>query len=1149
MTKIHARRRSSPRTHQAGTSVPAAKLGAFDAAFQAGDYAQALALAEAMVKCHSDAAEAHERHVNALGSLKCFREASEAMARVIRLAATPNAAQRTKLALYQIMAGQAKAAVPILETVLDEQPEHLLALVWLSRAHYQLGNGDRALAASNIAYALDSEHEEMLQWRAIILDRLARHDDAVKTLQRLIAINPKRQGANNSLATLYVKEGDYKRAEAHYAKEMELRQGKANGVAYSNLIIATHYNPDYSGSDIASKILEWEPRYAKRSPLGRAETSKDPKKRLRIGLLSGGFRLHPVGQMILPALQHMSAEQFELVAYSTSQAEDTLTHKFLQAVSCWEVVDGLDDSQLEQKIRADEVDILIDMNGGGDGSRYAALTREPAPLIVKWVGSLINTTGLNCFDYLLSDSIETPAGVDHLYTEKLVRLPDDYICYHIPDYAPSGGMLPALSNGYITFGCLNSPAKLSPPLLAEWAILLNEVPNSRLLLRGMQFDSARYRDKVAGIFAEHGIEADRLIMEKGAPHQEFLATYQRIDIALDTWPYSGGLTTCEALMMGVPVVTRVGPTFAGRHSATHLVNAGLSELVTGSWEEFRQRAKELANDLPNLAVIRAALRTILVDSPICNGPRFANHMTTALRAIWQRHCEGKAPEALTFNKSGAAQFADEDSPVKLALALPSDGFDWQLESPVLAVDNGAVLASRPDARELLGSGRVVMLSFDPGGKLETVDHLAQYGEIQHFPYTALGDGQPVTLYLGRDVKPATLPSLDGELAVEEHSIPSVSLDSIEGLPSIDLLALDASHDSLTILENGTQALQEALLIQASFSFQPTLQNQPDFAKLKALMARHEFRFYCFKDMAYQSHLPESVPPGNFQATELASADALFIPSAVRMTKLSDAQRIKLAFLLHTIFGIKDMAHEILTDVNEEIAQRYLIEQGLIERKQEPESQLESPVIGNLEMQKENNTQLFPLPEAPHMSAAERYLFKKNLKQANRYFEFGSGGSTVWAVQEGLTVQGVESDENWVNALKDKLGEKCQVEAVDIGKTKEWGFPISTQASDNFPTYSQAIAKHENPFDFILVDGRFRVACTTAAILHILDHSDKPKNTRIFIHDFWNRPHYHIVLQFLETVEKAETAGIFKVSENVNRADVASIWLQYAKQSE
>ncbi|OBX35418.1 hypothetical protein A8U91_04491 [Halomonas elongata] len=173
--------------------------------------------------------------------------------------------------------------------------------------------------------------------------------------------------------------------------------------------------------------------------------------------------------------------------------------------------------------------------------------------------------------------------MDDQYTEKLIRLPDDYICYMPCPYAPATSSLPAIKNGYVTLGCLNNPAKIGATLLAEWAKLMHELPESRLLLRGAQYESEDFCRWIRETLAEHGIADYRILLEGPARHAEFLETYQRIDIALDSWPYSGGLTTCEAMLMGVPVVTLPGPTFAGRHSATHLINAGLQELVAGSW--------------------------------------------------------------------------------------------------------------------------------------------------------------------------------------------------------------------------------------------------------------------------------------------------------------------------------------------------------------------------------------------------------------------------------------------------------------------------------------------------------------------------------------------------------------------------------------
>ena len=296
------------------------------------------------------------------------------------------------------------------------------------------------------------------------------------------------------------------------------------------------------------------------------------------------------------------------------------------------------------------------------------------------------------------------------------------------------------------------------------------------------------------------------------------------------------------------------------------------------------------------------------------------------------------------------------------------------------------------------------------------------------------------------------------------------------------------------------------------------------AELQHWASRDGFRFYRLERLGHRSHFPQRDDLKKKQSSELISADALFIPSYARMETLTNDQRIKLAFLLHTIYGIRDMSYELLAAVDEDKAEEYLIEEGVVHLPESSDAEaLNLNPEGSNEPEKVE--QEFTLPDAPFMSPAERTLFKKCLKQATHYFEFGAGGSTVWAIKEGLTVKGVESDAKWVNALKEKLGDKCQLEAVDIGPTKEWGFPVSMQQSSKFSAYSKAIEQHQQAFDLILVDGRFRIACTMTAIQHILESAAVPKDARLFIHDFWNRPQYHVVLQFLDSSNKCSTCCV------------------------
>ncbi len=241
-------------------------------------------------------------------------------------------------------------------------------------------------------------------------------------------------------------------------------------------------------------------------------------------------------------------------------------------------------------------------------------------------------------DYLIADGHHVPEGSDAFYAERIVRLPNGYICYGPPDYAPKVGPLPFERNGFITFGCFNNPAKINDSVLAAWAEILQTVPASRLILKYRNMDAPSNRKRIVDQFGLVGIEESRLILEKCSPHSDLLARYNDIDIAMDTFPYSGGLTTCEALWMGVPVITKPGETFASRHSLSHLSTVGLPQLVSDDGHDYVGKAAALAEDIPQLAALRAELRDRIAKSPLCDGKKFAVDFGSLMRRIWRDWC-------------------------------------------------------------------------------------------------------------------------------------------------------------------------------------------------------------------------------------------------------------------------------------------------------------------------------------------------------------------------------------------------------------------------------------------------------------------------------------------------------------------------------
>jgi protein O-GlcNAc transferase len=316
------------------------------------------------------------------------------------------------------------------------------------------------------------------------------------------------------------------------------------------------------------------------------------------------------------------------VCYSARWLEDEYTARYRSAAHLWRTTARLTNEEMAELVRADEIDILFDLMGHS-GQRLALFDRRSAPMQITWLG-YAGTTGVSAMDYLLADQFHVRDGEEGWYTETVIRMPHGYACYSPPDYAPDVRSLPALSTGHITFGCFNNPAKYSPRTIDNWAQILRAQPKSRLLLKFHGLDQPNVQQRLRGIFSQRGIDSERLTIEGSSPHADLLAAYNRVDIALDTQPYSGGLTTCEALWMGVPVITCPGPTFAGRHSTSHLTNAGYSQFVAQNTQGYIELAVQWANQLDELASLRSQMRAQVRQSPLCDAPRFARDFLAIL---------------------------------------------------------------------------------------------------------------------------------------------------------------------------------------------------------------------------------------------------------------------------------------------------------------------------------------------------------------------------------------------------------------------------------------------------------------------------------------------------------------------------------------
>jgi tetratricopeptide (TPR) repeat protein len=373
------------------------------------------------------------------------------------------------------------------------------------------------------------------------------------------------------------------------------------------------------------------------APLDRI--ASDPERRLRIGFLSAAFGKHPVGWLTVAGIEALPRDRFEVVLLSLRDLPGTIARRFHARADRWVDLSAVaSDTALVERLRAEELDILVDLSGHGSGGRMMALRRRAAPVQIKWVGSQSGPTGVPEMDWMLADRWEIPEELAPFYTERALRLRDGYVCYAPPSYAPPVAPAPALTRGHVAFGCFNNLAKVTPEVLSAWARILAAVPGSRLAIRTHSLGDRATREDFALRAGALGLPLDRLDLLGPLPHAELLAAYGGIDISLDPFPYTGGLTVCESLWMGVPVLTLTGTSFAGRHALSHLSNVGLADWAVPSVDAYVTEAVRRASDPAALAELRAGLRDRVAASPLCDAPRFGESLALALRQAWREAC-------------------------------------------------------------------------------------------------------------------------------------------------------------------------------------------------------------------------------------------------------------------------------------------------------------------------------------------------------------------------------------------------------------------------------------------------------------------------------------------------------------------------------
>ncbi|MBY0431664.1 MAG: tetratricopeptide repeat protein [Rhodospirillales bacterium] len=547
------------------------------------------------------------------------------------LAEPGHAGIRHLLGLVLHQQGRTAEALPHLEGAARSLPH--LAEVHLHHgiALRTLGRSDQAAACHRRAIDANPDLAEAYLSLGNALDDQGLVAQAARAWSQALRRDPNQAEAAHALANALANLGRFDEAQAAYRHALTLRPDPAT---WSDYLLCLHYVPGLAPDAIAAAHFEYGRQLAPLAEGVHHANDRSPERCLRVGYLSTSFTTHSLaGYFCRDVLLGHDPRRIQMVCYSGGAIDhgqvvppDALVRR----------IGGLDDEALVAQIRADAIDVLVDLDGHMHGNRLPALARKPAPVQLTWAG-YPDTTGLAAIDALITDSWQTPLGTEALHSERLLRLGCPYIAYAPPLDAPLPLPPPLLERRHVTFGCLNKLAKINPEVVALWARLLHAMPDACLLLKARPLADADVRAMYQARFAAHGITAERLSLEGGAPHRELMAAYNEIDVALDPFPYSGGITTLEALWMGVPVVTLGGGrTMAARHSLGHLNALGLDDWIAGSPDDYLAIAVRLAEDPNLLGFLRRELRPMMMASPLCAWPRLVATLEEAYRMLWRR---------------------------------------------------------------------------------------------------------------------------------------------------------------------------------------------------------------------------------------------------------------------------------------------------------------------------------------------------------------------------------------------------------------------------------------------------------------------------------------------------------------------------------
>ena len=607
------------------------------AALQAtGKFKAAVDSYNQVIKIHPNHADSYFNRGIAFQNLMQFNDAVNSFNKAIQLKSDyADAYGNRGNALKEL--GQLDKAIKNYNKVIQLKPDYAEAYGNRGNVLKELGQLDEAIENYNKAIQLKPDFVDAYNNLGGALKELGQLDEAIKNYNKAIQLKPDHINAYINLGAALSSQGQLDESIKIYNKAIQLNPNDSD--VHSNLLMTLNYTTDLDPTHAITMARKFGKFVTENAQMhfSNYQGLSAPKK-LRVGFVSGDLCRHPVGHFLESVLSHINPDRIELIAYSNSNIIDDLSKRIKPFFSKWKSIYNQSDEAVANIIHSDKIHILVDLSGHTASNRLPVFGWNPAPIQVSWLGYFA-TTGLNEMDYLLGDPYVTPPEYDSHFTEKVWRLPKTRWCFTPPNVNINVAELPALNNGYITFGCFNNLTKMNDEVVELWSKVLNSIPNSRLLLKAKQFSDKSAQENVIQRFNIQGVKSERITLEEPEKREKYFAAYNQIDIALDPFPFTGGTTSVECLWMGVPVLTLAGDSLVSRQGVGILMNIGLPDWIADNKKEYIAKSILFASDLEKLATLRSGLRRQIITSPLFDAQSFAQDFEKSLWEMWDQYLQ------------------------------------------------------------------------------------------------------------------------------------------------------------------------------------------------------------------------------------------------------------------------------------------------------------------------------------------------------------------------------------------------------------------------------------------------------------------------------------------------------------------------------